>query len=106
MKHLSLLLLFAVPTALTQSGCKQSQQQQAQTLEAVGLTAKLTMDSAAIALREGKLSVEKWEKMAYIYDTKFQPAFRVALAQVEGNTKGVAPLALVAIANELSLLLK
>lgn len=101
-----LLICFLLPSPFVLTSCGTTQVQQAKTLEAVGMAAKLTIDTAAILLGEGKISVQKFQAVAHFYDTKFQPAFRIALAHVEGNTKNPAPLQLVALAGELSNLLK
>jgi len=100
-----LTLCFLVPLSLSQTGCVTTQAQQAQTLEAVGLGAKATIDTAAILLKNGKITVQDFQKVAHFYDTKFQPAFRVALALVEGNQKNPAPLKLVQLAADLAALL-
>jgi hypothetical protein len=106
MKTLFLTFCFLLPFSVVQTGCGTTQVQQAQTLEAVGVAAKLTIDTAAILLAENKISVQKFQDIARFYDNKFQPAFRIALAHVEGNTKNPAPLQLVSLAAELSNLLK
>jgi hypothetical protein len=101
----TLLFLLAFPLPFVTTGCFSTQVQQAKTLETVGVTAKLTLDSAAILLRDGKISVETFQRIANIYDNKFQPLFRLALARVEGNISAPSPLELVSIASELSSIL-
>lgn len=105
MRTLLYLLCFSVPVCTTQTGCLTTQAQQAQTLEAVGLGAKATVDTAAILLKNGKISVIQFENIAYFYDQRFQPAFRAALILVENNQQAPASLRVVQLAAELASLL-
>lgn len=101
----ALYLLLLTPT-ITATGCfTLSHKEQIQSLEAVGMAAKLTIDTAAVLLEEEKISLDKFQVIANFYDTRFQPAYREALKRVEGNKNNPAPLKLVSLASELSLLL-
>lgn len=106
MKPYFLYLLFGFSgVALATNGCTTSKVEAAKTLEAVGLSAKATVDTAAILLKNGKISVIQFENVAYFYDNRFQPAFRAALILVENNQQAPASLKLVQLAAELSSLL-
>ena len=77
----------------------------ATTLKIVGLTAKAGIDSAALLLREGKLTPEQWARIAGFYDLKFQPAFMLAVATAQADLASPASPELLALAAQFSALL-
>lgn len=79
--------------------------QAATTLKIVGLTAKAGIDSAALLLREGKLSPEQWARIASFYDLKFQPAFALAVATAQADLSSPASPDLLALAAQFTALL-
>lgn len=107
MKAIYLFTLLSLSSlAGLSTGCHTTQAQKQQTLAAVGLSAKLVVDSSAILLADGKITVAQFEKVAKFYDTRFQPAFRFALVAVNSDTTVPAPLHLVALLSELQALAK
>lgn len=78
-----------------QTGCTTAQTQATyQTLDAVGKTAKASMDSATLALKQGVITVAQWQKIANDYDNIFQPAYALAVAAAGAGT-AQAPQSLV-----------
>ena len=102
---LHIAALFGV---LAISGCNtppSQRQAAATTLRIVGLTAKAGIDSAALLLRDGKLTPAQWSKVAGFYDLKFQPTYQVAVATARADLNSPADPALLALAAEFSALL-
>ena len=87
---------FVVPVAtFTVTGCSTAQQTTTYlTLEAVGKSAKASMDASTQALKQGAITVAQWQKIANVYDLDFQPAFNLAVVAA-GSATAPAPAALV-----------
>ena len=97
--------LFLTSAAFTGCSTPPSQRQTAATtLKVVGLTAKATVDSAALLLRDGKLSPEQWSRLAAFYDLKFQPAYQLAVATARADLNSAADPQLLALAAQLAAL--
>jgi hypothetical protein len=102
MKKLLLILSLALTPAFTACQTPPSERAVAvQTLKAVGFTAKTAMDASTQLLKQGTITVEQWQKVAVLYDTRFQPAFNVAVLAVQSDLSPASP-DLVAIAVELT----
>lgn len=89
------------------TGCQTAPSQrvvQVQTLKGVGHSAEAAVALAANLYSAGRISVAQLRQVADFYDTKFQPAFRVAVAAVNANLESVASPDLTALAAQLSAL--
>lgn len=87
------------------TGCQQPPSQRVvavNTLKAVGLSAKAAMDASTSLLKQGAISYAQWQKVAVVYDNKFQPAFNAALVAVNSDLSSFASPDLIAIAAELT----
>jgi hypothetical protein len=101
MKNLLLLLILAVSVPLAQTGCStapSSRVSEVQTLKIVGATAKTGMNAATQLLKDGKITVAQWQKVATFYDTKFQLTFALAVAAAQSDLSSVASPDLLALA--------
>jgi hypothetical protein len=98
-----LILAVAMPHAFT--GCSSAPSERTtavHTLQAVGLSAKAAVDASAQLLKQGSISVEQWQRVANIYDLRFQPAYGAAVLAVKSDLSSVASPDLIAIAAELT----
>jgi len=112
MKKLHLVLFaalwagfFSLP--VLQTGCSSSPDQRVQTvqtLKIVGQSAKTSMDAATQLLKQGNISVAQWESIASIYDSKFQPAYALAISAAHSDLSSVASPDLVGLAAQLATL--
>jgi len=75
-----------------------------QTLQVLGGTAKASMDASTQLLKQGSITVPQWQKIAAFYDTKWQPAYGLAVASARSDLSTVASPDLMALAAELSAL--
>ena len=83
-----------VPLA-TQTGCTTKQTTVTYlTLEAVGKTAKASLDASTQFLKQGAITVAQWQKIANAYDNDFQPAYNLAVVAA-GSSSAPAPADLV-----------
>jgi len=91
-----LALAFVVPAAtFTITGCSTAQQTATYlTLEAVGKSARASMDASTQLLKQGAITVAQWQKIANAYDNDFQPAYNLAVVAA-GSSTAPAPAALV-----------
>lgn len=105
MKKLLFLLLLAVamPLAVTSCSAPVSERVQAvQTLKAVGHTAESAVATAAQLYNDGVITEAQLGVVTAFYNTKFQPAFRVAVLAVNANYDLKAPADVVALAAQLT----
>lgn len=77
---------------------------EATTLGVVGQTAKAAIDTASQLLKDGKITVAQYQTVASFYDTKFQPAYNVALTAVQSNLSSIASPDLVTLAAQVGAL--
>lgn len=94
MKRFLLILLLAVATPLASTSCStapSSRVTEVKTLKIVGATAKTAMDAATQLLKDDKITVAQWTKVASFYDGKFQPAFTLAVAAVGSDLTAASP---------------
>jgi len=75
---------------------------QVQTLKAVGHTAEAAVALSAQLYRDGVIDAVQAHRVLNIYDLKFQPAYRVAVATVNANLDSIASPDLVALASEIA----
>lgn len=88
---LCLCLVVAIPAILT--GCSTAPSQRVatvQTLGAIGIAAKSSLDEAARLLAQKKITVAQWSRIAAFYDTAWQPAYRLAVQTVRSDLSSVA----------------
>lgn len=74
-----------------------------QTLKAAGLSAKTALDAAAVLLREGRITVAQWQRVATFYDTRWQPTFAFAVSAARSDLDVASPQ-IVALAAEFAAL--
>lgn len=86
----ALALATALPMATTSCQSDNAQLYAVQTLLVTGQTAKATLDGAAIAVREGGITVQQWFVISAFYDTKFQPAYRLAVGAAHGDVTALS----------------
>lgn len=93
MKNLILVLLLAA-TPLVYQGCStqpSARVVQVQTLKAVGTAAKTGMDAATQLLKQGSITVSQWQAVATFYNTRWQPAYGVAVASAQSDLSLASP---------------
>lgn len=97
-------LIFAAPVALVVTGCgnPSSRVTQVQTLKAVGHTAESAVALSAQLYRDKRITADQARAVNVLFDTKFQPAFRVAVNAVQMNLDSVASPELIDLAAQLS----
>lgn len=105
MKKLILVLALTLALPLAPVGCTQAPSQRSatvMTLKIVGTTAKTAMDAATDLLKRGTITVPQWQKVALFYDTRWQPAFKLAVTTAQSDLSSVASPDLIALAAELT----
>lgn len=99
---ISLFILFAiVATPVLQTGCQNTpatQSKTVQTLLTIGTTAKTAMDASTQLLKQGAISVDQWRQIANFFDTKWQPAFALAVSAAHSDLSSLASPDLIALA--------
>ncbi len=93
-----LLAGFVAAFPVIQTGCQTAPSArvvEVQTLKAVGASAKAAIDASAQLLKQG-------QKIAAFYDTKFQPAFNLAVAAASSDLSSVASPDLINLATQLA----
>lgn len=88
---ISILLVFTLPILPACSTPPSARVIQYQTLRAVGETAKTSMQAATTLLKQGKISVIQWERVAVLYDNRFQPAYRLAVLTAQSDLALASP---------------
>lgn len=93
MNRIFLALCLAIaPVGLTSCATSpQVQATEARTLLAVGTSAKAGLDTCTQLLKAGKMSVADYQKVAAFFDSRFQPAFRLAVAVAKSDTAPASP---------------
>lgn len=105
MKNIILILILAVSSPLAFTGCGTAPSERVvavRTLHAVGLSAKAAMDGSTQLLKQGAITVEQWQRVANIYDIRFQPAYAAAVLAVKSDLSSVASPDLITLAAELT----
>lgn len=111
MKKFITLLIVAVLGVCTPAfftGCStapSARVAQVQTLKAVGQSAEAVVQSAAHLYAAGTISADQARAVMTFYDTRFQPAYRVAVTAVNSNLSLNSPDELIALSAQLSALL-
>jgi hypothetical protein len=96
---------FALSTAPV--GCSSppsSRVAQVQTLKAVGQSAEGAVQLSARLYQGGSITADQARQVMDFYNTKFQPAFRIAVAAVNANLDSLASPDVSALASQLSAL--
>jgi hypothetical protein len=104
-KLLLILLLAAAPLAPT--GCSTAPSGRVvavQTLGAIGISAKASINEAAQLLASGQITVAQFQKVASFYDSVYQPAYTLAVQAVRSDLSSVASPQLVGLAAQLAAL--
>ncbi len=91
----------AISVSAVTSGCNTTQVQQAHTLEAIGISAKSSIDTAAILLKNGKITVDQWNKVAAIHK-KFLISYDFAVKAVKSDLSKTSPAELIDLSIELA----
>lgn len=105
MKKLALILCLALAVPVLQTGCgspPSARVVQVQTLKAVGQTAEAAVALSAQLYAAGKITPDQAYQVKALYDTKFQPAFRIAVNAVNANLDSFASPDLIALAQQIS----
>lgn len=111
MKKLITVLLMAtlaIAAPVLQTGCQvpvDQRTQAYQTLRIVGQSAKASMDTATALLKQGSIRLDQWQRVATIYDTSFQPAFRLALDASMSNLDSFASPDLINLAGQMAVII-
>lgn len=108
MKKLLLLIALATALPVMQTGCgtpPSARVQQVQTLKAVGHTAEAAVAASAQLYATGAITAKQAREVMDLYNLKFQPTYRVAVAAVNANLDSVASPELVTLAAQLSALI-
>lgn len=108
-KHIRMLLigvaLFAAPVTILTTACQQAPSQrvvQVQSLKAVGQSAEVAVSLSAQLYRDGRITGAQARQVADLYDLKFQPAFRLAVAAAQANLDSIASPDVLTLATQLS----
>lgn len=103
MRKLILILCLAIATPLAVTSCQSSSQQviAVQTLKAVGQAAEIAVETSARLYGSRAITAEQARKVNDLYNLKFQPAYRLSVAAVQGNLETLAPEDLAKLASEL-----
>jgi len=72
------------------------------TLKVIGASADASMKLATQLLADGKITREQWNKIANFFDTKFQPAFGLAVTAVRSDLNNTAPSDVIALSVQLA----
>lgn len=99
------LAIFAGPTGYT--GCAtppSGRVAQVQTLKAVGHSAEAAVSLAANLYAAKRITAEQARQVMALYDVRFQPAFRLAVAAANANLDSFASPDLVGLAAQLTAL--
>lgn len=103
-----LLLSFLVgPVLILTTSCAHPPSERVvavQTLKATGHSAEAAMTLVANLYAANRITAAQAKQAIELYDTKFQPAFRVAVAAVNANLDAIAPSELAALAAQISAL--
>ncbi len=75
-----------------------------QTLAAVGITAKSSVDQAARMLARGEITVVQFRKIGDFYDRTFQPAYTIAVNAVRSDLSSIAAPELIGLSAQLAAL--
>lgn len=104
----SLLLILALLTApLAFTACSTAPTErvsQVRTLQAIGETASTSMQVAAKLRVQGRISAEQWTRIADFHDTRYLPAYRLAVATVSADLSSVASPDLINLVTQLAAL--
>ena len=102
-----ILIVALTFSPLVQTGCQNPPSERVvavQTLAAIGMTAKASLDEAARLLARGEITVDQWSKVARFYDQTFAPAYTLAVASVKADLSSIASPDLVGLAAQLATL--
>lgn len=105
MRKLILVLSLALCAPVIPTGCQTapaSRTQAVTTLLIVGQTAKTAIDASATLLGKGQITLAQWNQIASIYDTKFQPAYAIAVQAAQSDLSSIASPDLVTLAGEIA----
>ncbi len=95
----------AIPVVVTScSTTPHTQNVEVQTLKSVGQTAEAAVVLSAQLYRDGKITAAQARQVMDLYDGKFQPAFRFAVAAAHSDLSSVANPDVMNLATQLSAL--
>lgn len=93
------VLGFFVPMMSTSCSTPPSARVQTmQILGVLGSSAKVGMDSATTLLKQGSITVVQYQKVADFYDTKWQPAYALAVSAAQADVNSIASPAITELA--------
>lgn len=97
------LCAFVAVPAFT--GCSTAPSQRVvavQSLKAVGQSADASVALSAQLYRDGRITADQARAVMDFYDTKFQPAYRLAVSAVQADLSSIASPDLAALASQLA----
>jgi hypothetical protein len=74
------------------------------TLQAIGETARTSMEVAAKLRVSGKITERQWQGIAAFHDNRFMPIYRVSIAAVSADLSSPASPDLIAVVTQLAAL--
>lgn len=96
-------LVWIAPLALTScSHAPTERTSEVKTLKVIGASADASMKLATQLLADGKITREQWNKVAVFFDTKFQPAFGLAVSAVKSDLSAIASPEIVTLSVQLA----
>ncbi len=99
------VLAFAIPLATTSCQTPPTERRtEVATLKVVGEAGASTMRVSAQLLKDRKITTAQWDRIASYYDTKFQPAYRIAVTAVKSDLSSPASRDLLFLLGQLSAL--
>lgn len=110
MKYIRAIIISVMLAAVLPSGfvgCSTAPTErvaQVRTLQAIGETAATSMQVAAKLRTKGLITAEQWNKVAAFHDSKFLPAYKLAIAAVSADLSTPASADLVGIVTQLAAL--
>lgn len=105
LKQLLFVFCIAVSIPAIQTGCTTTPSQQnvqVQTLKATGQIAEQAVALSAQLYRDRKITADQARQVADLYDSKFQPAFRFAVAAVNSDLSKIASPDVISLAQQLA----
>lgn len=100
---LVIALAFSAPVLVTScSTAPSARVAQVQTLKAVGNSADAAVALSAQLFRDNRITAVQAREVITFYNTKFQPAFRLAVSMVNANLDSLASPDLISLASQLA----
>ena len=102
LRALAFALSFAFAVPLVGPGCQTAPSERVAavlSLKGVGAARDAAMKTAAQLLKDGRISLVQWRRIADLHDHRLQPAYRLAVAVVKADLSSAASPDVVALLN-------